>query len=173
LSNGEVGGGIAPVPSMIDQGLVVGLGTDGFVVDMFEVMRGAWLLHKAAATDPSVMTASQVFKMATEAGAEILGTGAGAIRPGLKADLVVLNDMFPTPITRENALAQLVVFGSGNLVRDVVVDGDVVVRRGKGTRVDAGSAYRRGLEAARRLWSSTGGRGSQRSNLKKDSSKSA
>jgi cytosine/adenosine deaminase-related metal-dependent hydrolase len=153
LSNGEVGGGIAPVPLMLDQGLAVGLGTDGFVVDMFEVMRGTWLLHKAAATDPSVMSASQVFKMATETGAKILGTGAGAIRPGLKADLVVLNDSFPTPVTKENALTQLVVYGSGRFVRDVVVDGKIVVRGGKAVHVNAESARRRGLEAARRLWS--------------------
>ena len=153
LSNGEVGGGIAPVPLMLNQGLQVGLGTDGFVVDMFEVMRGTWLLHKAASADPSVMPASQVFKMATETGASILGTNTGAIRPGLKADLVVLNDSFPTPVTKENALAQLVVYGSGKLVRDVVVDGQVVVRGGKAIHVNAGSARRRGLEAARKLWS--------------------
>jgi len=157
LSNGEVGGGIAPIPRMMDQGLQVGLGTDGFMVDMFEVMRGTWLLHKAASTDPSVMTASQVFRMATEAGAGILGTGAGAIRPGLKADLVVLDNMFPTPITKDNALTQLVVYGSGRFVRDVVVDGEVVVKGGKVVRADAAAARRKGLEAARRLWSPTAG----------------
>ena len=153
LSNGEVGGGIAPVPLMMDKGLQIGLGTDGFVVDMFEVMRGAWLLHKAASTDPSVMTASQVFQMATETGAGILGTGAGAIRPGLKADLVVLDDLFPTPLTKENALTQLVVYGSGRFVRDVVVDGKVVVEGRKAVHANAVTARREGLEAARRLWS--------------------
>ena len=152
LSNGEVGGGIAPVPLMLDKGLQVGLGTDGFIVDMFEVMRGAWLLHKAASADPSVMTASQVFRMATETGARILGTGAGAIRPGLKADLVVLGDSFPTPITKENALTQLVVYGSGRFVRDVIIDGKVVLREGKAAHIDAESARRKGVETARRLW---------------------
>jgi cytosine/adenosine deaminase-related metal-dependent hydrolase len=156
LSNGEVGGGIAPVPRMLDQGLAVGLGTDGFIVDMFEVMRGAWLLHKAASVDPSVLPASQVFKMATETGARILGTGAGAIKPGLKADLVVLEDRFPTPVTPENAVTQLVTYGSGRLVSDVVVDGKVAVRAGKALHIDADSARQRGREAARRLWSSTG-----------------
>jgi cytosine/adenosine deaminase-related metal-dependent hydrolase len=156
LSNGEVGGGIAPIPRMIDQGLAVGLGTDGFVVDMFEVMRWAWLLHKAASVNPSVMTASQVFKMATETGARILRTGAGAIRPGFKADLVVLDDRFPTPTTTENVLTQLVVYGSGRLVKDVVVDGKVVVRAGNAIHIDAESAHKRGLRAARRLWSLSG-----------------
>ena len=153
LSNGEVGGGISPVPLMMNKGITVGLGTDGFIFDMFEVMRGAWWLHKAASTNPSVMSASQVFRMATEAGASILGTGAGAIRPGLKADLVVLDNLFPTPITKENALTQLVVYGSGRFVRDVVVDGNVVVRGRKTVHANMASARRKGLEAAGRLWS--------------------
>lgn len=156
LSNGEVGGGIAPVPRMLEQGLAVGLGTDGFIVDMFEVMRGAWLLHKAASVDPSVLPASQVFKMATETGARILKTGAGAIKPGLKADLVVLQDRFPTPVTIENAVTQLVTFGSGRLVSDVVVDGKIAVRAGNTIHIDADSARRKGLKAAERLWSSPG-----------------
>ena len=156
LSNGEVGGGIAPVPRMIEQGLEVGLGTDGFIVDMFEVMRAAWLLHKAASANPSVLTAAQVFRMATETGAGILGTRAGAIRPGFKADLVVLNDRFPTPITKENAVTQLVVYGSGNLVRDVIVDGKVVVKSGNALNIDAEAAHLKGIEAARRLWSHSG-----------------
>ena len=158
LSNGEVGGGISPVPDLLDRGLQVGLGTDGFVVDMFEVMRGAWWLHKAASTDPAVLTASQVFKMATETGAAILGTGAGAIRPGFKADIVVLDDLFPTPLTDENAMTQLVVHGSGGLVRDVVIDGRVALRGRKAVHVDSRSARNRGLEAARRLWAYNDGR---------------
>jgi 5-methylthioadenosine/S-adenosylhomocysteine deaminase len=155
LSNGEVGGGIAPVPRMIGNGLELGLGTDGFIVDMFEVMRAAWLLHKAASADPNVLTASQVFKMATETGAGILKTGAGALRPGLKADLVVLDDRFPTPITMENAVTQIVVYGSGNLVRDVVVDGKVVVKSRSAVNVDAEAARQGCVQAARNLWSRT------------------
>ena len=39
LSNCEVGGGFAPVPEMLAAGVNVALGTDGYVNNLFEVMR--------------------------------------------------------------------------------------------------------------------------------------
>ena len=73
LSNCEVGGGIAPVKDLLDSGLTVALGTDGFVTDMFEVMRAAFLIHKGHLEDASVLTAEQVFNMATVASAPGIG----------------------------------------------------------------------------------------------------
>ena len=59
LSNCEVGGGIAPVPAMLAAaGVTVGLGSDGYITDMFEVIRGAFLIHKAYRQDPRVMPAT-------------------------------------------------------------------------------------------------------------------
>ena len=52
LSNCEVGGGVAPVPDLLAAGVPVGLGSDGYITDMFEVMRGAFLIHKAYRQDP-------------------------------------------------------------------------------------------------------------------------
>ena len=62
LSNCEVGGGIAPVPDLVAAGVIVGLGSDGYITDMFEVMRGAFLIHKAARQDPRVMPAGLVWQ---------------------------------------------------------------------------------------------------------------
>jgi cytosine/adenosine deaminase-related metal-dependent hydrolase len=36
------------VPDMLEQGLCVGLGSDGYIDDFFTVMKGAFLIHKAA-----------------------------------------------------------------------------------------------------------------------------
>ena len=41
LANCEVGGGIAPIPELLDAGVTVGLGSDGYINDFYEVMRGA------------------------------------------------------------------------------------------------------------------------------------
>jgi len=45
LSNCEVGGGVAPIPAYLEKGIVTGLGTDGYVNNFFEVMRGAFLIR--------------------------------------------------------------------------------------------------------------------------------
>ena len=73
LSNCEVGGGIAPVPELVEAGVTVGLGSDGYVDDFFEVMRGAFLIHKAKHQNPQVMPAHLVWYLATEGGAKALG----------------------------------------------------------------------------------------------------
>ena len=62
LSNCEVGGGFSPVPKMIKKGIKVALGTDGYINDFFEVMRGAFLMHKSVEEDASVMPANLVLE---------------------------------------------------------------------------------------------------------------
>ena len=156
LSNGEVGGGIAPIPDMVERGILVGLGTDGFIVDMFEVMRTTWLIHKSARVDASVMPADLVFRMATENGGRILGVKAGRIEEGYRADMVLVRNRFPTPVTEDNVITQLVVYGSGNLVDTVIVDGRVVVRNGKMERVNEERIRQDCIKAAEKLWSGVG-----------------
>ena len=69
LSNCEVGGGIAPIPDLLSAGVTVGLGSDGYITDMFEIMRGAFLIHKAYRQDTAAMPANVVWRLATEGGA--------------------------------------------------------------------------------------------------------
>jgi 5-methylthioadenosine/S-adenosylhomocysteine deaminase len=49
------------------------LGSDGYINDFFEVMRGAFLIHKAYHQNPQVMPAHDVWYLATEGGARALG----------------------------------------------------------------------------------------------------
>ncbi|NMC30871.1 MAG: amidohydrolase family protein [Veillonellaceae bacterium] len=131
LSNCEVGGGIAPVPQMLASGMTVGLGTDGYVNDFFEVMRGAFLIHKAFCQDPRTMPARQVFRMATELGAKALGWArAGTLLPGQWADFVAMKPDFPTPVTLENVFDQIVVFGRREYIDSVFVAANPLLLKG-------------------------------------------
>ena len=69
----EVGAGIAPVPELLEAGVTVGLGSDGYVNDFYEVVRATFLIHKAHKQDPRVMPAPLVWHLATEGGALALG----------------------------------------------------------------------------------------------------
>ena len=40
LSNCEVGAGTAPIPALLEAGVKVGLGLDGYITDFFEAMPG-------------------------------------------------------------------------------------------------------------------------------------
>lgn len=155
LSNCEVGGGIAPVPELVAAGVTVGLGSDGYVDDFFEVMRGAFLIHKASHQDPRVMPAPLVWHLATEGGARAIGLDAqrvGRLEPGWQADLQLIDAILPTPLAEHNLYEQLLLYRSAADVRAVMVAGRVLVRDGQVLDVDWEELLVRTHAAAERLW---------------------
>ncbi|MCX6092032.1 MAG: amidohydrolase family protein [Candidatus Bipolaricaulota bacterium] len=157
LSNCEVGGGIAPIPQMIERGLEPGLGTDGYINDPFEVMRGAFLLHKGAARDASVMPARTVLGMATAWGARAIGfPEAGALAPGHPADLIGIDDAPGTPLTADNVADQLVLFRGRGDVKLTIVAGRVLFRNGVVETMDEGAVRAAARLEVARLWAGRG-----------------
>jgi 5-methylthioadenosine/S-adenosylhomocysteine deaminase len=136
-SNMKLGSGIAPVPSLLKAGVTVGLGTDGCAsnnnLDMIEEMDFAAKLHKVNALDPTRMDAATVLKMATTRGAKALGLDAviGSLEVGKKADVIVIGTRKPHLIPVYNPVSQMVYAAKGSDVRDVVVNGRLLVRNRK------------------------------------------
>ncbi|MBM4459241.1 MAG: amidohydrolase family protein [Chloroflexi bacterium] len=153
LSNCEVGGGIAPVPDLLAAGATVGLGSDGYITDMFEIMRSAFLIHKAYRQDTATMPANLVWRLATEGGARAVGLEkVGRLTPGWQADLQLIDAGFPTPATAGNLYDQLLLYRSRSHVRAVMVAGQVRVRDGVVLGVDEAALRARVHRAAERLW---------------------
>ena len=129
LSNCEVGGGIAPVPALLAKGIPVGLGTDGYINNFFDVMRGAFLLQKAHHQDPMIMPAGDVYAMGTTMGARALGRkDIGRLEPGNRADLITINLDTPTPVNSHNIYEQLILFRNPIDVVDLMVNGTFLMK---------------------------------------------
>ena len=153
LSNCEVGGGIAPIPELLEKDVCISLGSDGYINDMFEVMRGAFLIHKARLQDPGTMLADQVFEMATLQGAKALGLdNVGALEPGFVADLQLIDANFPTPLSEENLIEQVILHRSGNHVDSVMIDGVWKLKNGEILGVDLEKQRESIHRQAKRLW---------------------
>jgi len=154
LSNCEVGGGIAPVPEMLARGVTVGLGTDGYIDDFYEVMRGAFLIHKAYQRDPRVMPAQTVWQLATEGGARALKLEkVGRLAPGWQADLQLISlDTLPTPPAEHNLYEQLLLYRNRSHVRATLVAGEPRVKDGQVLGADRAALVAHTREAAARLW---------------------
>ncbi|MEZ5616642.1 MAG: TRZ/ATZ family hydrolase [Rhodocyclaceae bacterium] len=96
-SNMKLASGIAPVIPKLEQGLRVGLGTDGAAsnnrLDLFQEMRHAALLAKVASGNAAALPAHEVLRMATLNGAAALGLAdrIGSIQTGKAADLCAIN----------------------------------------------------------------------------------
>ncbi len=152
LSNCEVGGGIAPVPRMIEKGINVSLGTDGYINNFFEVMRGAFLIHKANRRDPRVMDAKTVFDMATLNGGVALNKDIGVIKPGAFADIIVIRADTPTPIDEDNIYLQLLLYRNPEDVSEVFINGEVVKEDGRLIGCDWGILREELQGQVKRLW---------------------
>ena len=141
------------VPQMAAAGIPLGLGSDSYIDNFFEVMRGAFLLHKAAQLDPRLMPASLVYHMATEGGARALGLDrVGRIEAGWKADLLLIDASLPTPAAEWNLYDQLILYRNPEHVRMVMVDGRILLQEGE-LQTDFDPRARQALhDQAERLW---------------------
>lgn len=153
LSNCEVGGGIAPVPQILAKGLTIGLGTDGYINNFFEVMRGAFLIHKANNRDTNVMPAETVYNMATKAGAKAVGfSNVGSLDAGYVADLIIIESNFPTPLTKENILDQIILHRNPADVSLVMTAGKILKENGIVLTLDEEQVRKESCAAAQKLW---------------------
>ena len=154
LSNCEVGGGIAPIPELIEAGVPVGLGSDSYIDDFFAVMRGVFLIQKARLQDPGIMPANLVWHMATEGGAEVLGLeNVGRIEKGWQADLQLIDVIFPTPTKSWNLFDQLILYRNYTHVKAVMVAGKPRVKNGLPLYTTEDDLRVPTHAAAERLWS--------------------
>lgn len=161
-SNMKGASGLSPVPDLLAAGIAVGLGTDGPAsnnnIDLFEEMDTAAKVHKLYREDPTVMSAKEVFRMATIGGAEALGLGdrIGSIEPGKAADLVLIDTRLPELVPMYDVYSHLVYAIKGPHVRTVIVDGKIIVKERKMMTVDTNEVLSKVDEIQKRILKSLG-----------------
>ncbi len=135
VSNLRLGSGIAPIAKMLENNVRVSIGVDGSASndssDIVSEMRQALLIHRVNSGVDS-MPASNVFKMATKYGAEILGWDEiGSIEKGKAADLAIfnLNDIAYTGALSDPATA-ILFSGNSHKTEYTIVNGKIVVKNG-------------------------------------------
>jgi 5-methylthioadenosine/S-adenosylhomocysteine deaminase len=159
-SNAKLGNGIARIPEMLAAGLNIGLGHDAAEcnnsADMFEVMKFASLMHRAARVDASLQQAPDVLTMATRNGAAALGHETGQLAAGRKADVILVdtrNVMF-TPLADNNPAqiySHLVFAANGSAVDTTIIDGNIVMRGRELKTLDEATILREANAGFRRV----------------------
>ena len=143
-SNMKLASGIAPVTQMLAMGIPVGLGPDGPAgsnndFDLMEEMNLAANLQKVATGDPRSVPAEQALAMATIGGARVLGfeKSIGSLEAGKLADMVMVRLDRPHAVPLYNIYSQLVYALKGSDVRDVMVNGRVIVSDANSLTLDS------------------------------------
>jgi 5-methylthioadenosine/S-adenosylhomocysteine deaminase len=135
-SNAYVGCGIAPLRELRAAGLRLGIGTDGVSStpshDYFDELRAAVMTARARERRPDALTAAEALELGTLGGARALGLAddIGSLRPGKRADLVVVSLAGSPYVPVEDPAAAVVFGGSPERILATFVDGEE--RYGKG-----------------------------------------
>jgi len=137
-SNMKLASGVAPVVRMLELDMPVGLGPDGPAgsnndFNLFEEMDLAAKLQKVTTLNPQALPASAALEMATIRGARALGMEKeiGSLEPGKRADLIMVRIDRPNAVPIYDPVSQMVYALKGDDVRDVMVNGKLVVRDAK------------------------------------------
>lgn len=141
-SNTKAGKGVAPVNRLAAKQIPVGLGTDGAssgnTLDLFTQFRLFASFQKTENRDRSLFPAEEIVKLGTAGGARALHLEReiGALKPGMKADLTLVEtesvNMFPCYAPYSG----LVYSANASNVSLVMADGQVLVQDKQLTRVD-------------------------------------
>jgi putative selenium metabolism protein SsnA len=147
--------GCAPVLEMMQRGVHVGLGTDGYTADMFESMKAANLLQKHHAGDPRVAWAEppqMLFSENARIATECFGRRVGELVPGAHADIILVDYDPPTPMSAANLNGHIHFGFTGGAVETVLIGGQIVMDSRQMLDLDEREVMAKSRAAAAEMW---------------------
>jgi len=156
-SNMKLSSGVASISRMLKTGLTLGLGTDGCSsnndLDLLSEMDSAAKLAKVFDLNPLSLNAGEVLKMATTGGATVMGLEKeiGTLEKGKRADIIVVDLNQPHLCPLYDPISALVYSANGADVKDVIVDGRVLMKERKFTTINADEVMGKVKEISQRL----------------------
>jgi 5-methylthioadenosine/S-adenosylhomocysteine deaminase len=141
-SNMKLASGAADIVQYREDGITVGLGSDGSSssndLDMFAVMRLAANLARLVRSDPAAISSMEIVRAATIDGAKALGLSEriGSLEVGKEADIISINLSEPHLVPIRDPFTTIVYSAGRADVRHVFVAGEQVIDNRRPTKVD-------------------------------------
>ncbi|MEM6605555.1 MAG: TRZ/ATZ family hydrolase [Pseudomonadota bacterium] len=163
-SNMKLASGACPAAKLMNQGVPLGLGTDGAAsnndLNMFGEMRSAAFLAKHQLNDAKRLPALDALRMATLGSARVMGLDEqiGSLEVGKQADVIALDLSAPHTQPIYNLPSQIAYACNGSEVSDVWVAGQQVVRSGAHMRLDLSECLECAADWARTIAAGARGR---------------
>jgi 5-methylthioadenosine/S-adenosylhomocysteine deaminase len=162
VSNAYYAAGVAPLASLLDAGIRTGLGVDGAATNngqnVWETMKMAVLFQKQWREDAYFGSAELALELMTRGGARALHMEdqIGSLEAGKRADLIVIDIERVALTPPQTVISNLVYSNDPAAVRDVYVDGALVVDDGNHRHLERGPVIDDARTALGRLLEQTG-----------------
>jgi formimidoylglutamate deiminase len=142
----NLGDGVFPAAKYLGAGGTIAIGSDSQVTvspadDLRQLEYSQRLAHRARnvlAGGPHRSTGRRLLEAVSRGGAQAIDQPIGAIAPGVRCDIVVLDPDHPALIGRtgDEAVDSWVFSGGADCVKNVIVGGEIVIRERQHSRQD-------------------------------------
>jgi formimidoylglutamate deiminase len=146
MTEANLGDGTFPAATFLDAGGAIAIGSDSQISvspadDLRQLEYSQRLAHRARnvlAGAPHRSTGTRLLEAVARGGAQALRQPIGAIAPGMRCDIVVLDSDHPSLIgrARDEAVDSWVFSGGASCVKHVIVGGNLVVMDHRHSRED-------------------------------------
>ena len=152
--------GCEPMLNIFQEGILLGLGTDGYTNDMIESYKVANILHKHNVGDSTVAwgeAPAMLFDHNAKIANRYFKTPLGVLKEGAAADVIVCDYDPLTPMDGGNVNSHILFGMNGLCVTDTVVGGKVLMREREITGVDEAGVMAESRRLAAELWRKVNG----------------
>ena len=148
--------GVSPILKMMDKGVLLGLGTDGYTADMTESYKVAGILQRHNEAKPFVAwgeVPTMLFENNKIITNRYLDGHVGTLKEGAYADVIIVDYNPPTPIDAGNINGHILFGVTGRHVDTTIVNGKILMDERKLVNIDEEAIMARSRELATSLWS--------------------
>jgi cytosine/adenosine deaminase-related metal-dependent hydrolase len=147
--------GCGPVIRLFEEGVLLGLGTDGYTNDMIESYKVGNIIHKHHLCDPTVAWGeipAMLFENNPKIAGRFFGKPLGVLKKGAYADVIV-DDYDPlTPMDGGNVNGHILFGMNGRNVVTTVCNGKVLMQNRKVLVTDEKALMKECRASAAKLW---------------------
>ena len=149
--------GLPDIESMLNAGIPVCLGNDGFSNAMWQEWKAAYLGHKLKAGDPRRMPADKIYNMAVTNNRDLVktlfnGLETGIVKEGAAADLIVMDYKPFTDLNKDN-LPWHIIFGfRDSMVTSTIVNGKFLMQDRQLHSLDEDTIVKEAKNVSKNVW---------------------
>lgn len=147
--------GCAPVLEILNKGINIGMGTDGYTSDMFESMKVFPIIQRHNRCNPSVAF-NETFKLLFENNRNIANRyfkkELGILKEGAYADVIIVDYNPLTPMNSSNLFGHMLFGFTGRSVITTIINGKIVMKDRELINIDEEKIFAESREVAQRLW---------------------
>ena len=152
--------GCGPVIRLFEEGILLGLGTDGYTNDMLESYKVGNIIHKHNLCDPTVAWGeipAMLFENNPRIASRFYNHPLGVLQSGAYADVIVTDYDPLTPMDGSNVNGHILFGMNGRSVVTTVCNGKVLMKDRKILVADEANIMKECRLSAAKLWKSING----------------